>query len=87
MRCIMKNCSTLFALVAVLACFSLIAGCANSGRLSQLTAVPEIHPGVPAGYLPHNTLPNSLVLLPPFSRLDPCARALPLVFKEANFFT
>ena len=64
MRCIMKNCPTLFALVAVLTCFVLIAGCASYGRLSQPTAVPEIRPGVPAGYLPRNALPNSLTLLP-----------------------
>lgn len=61
----MKNCSTLFALVAVLACFALIAGCASSGRLSQPAAVPEIRPGVPAGYLPRNALPDSFALLPP----------------------
>ena len=79
MRCITKNCSIPFALVAVLACFSLIAGCANSGGLSQPAAVPEIRPGVPAGYLPHNALPNSLALLPPSSRRDPCARVLPVL--------
>jgi len=65
MRCITKNCSTLFALVVVLACVSLMTGCANSGRLSQPTAVPEIRPGVPVGYLPRKALPNSLALLPP----------------------
>ncbi|MGO8988701.1 MAG: acid phosphatase [bacterium] len=65
MRYIMKNCSTLFALVVLLACFSLIAGCVSSGRLSQPPAVPEIRPGVPAGYLPRNTLPDSFTLLPP----------------------
>ena len=64
MRCITKNRSTLFALVVVVACFSLFAGCASSGTLSQPTAVPEIRPSVPAGYLPDNPLPNSLVLLP-----------------------
>jgi acid phosphatase (class A) len=61
----MKNCSALFALVVLLACFSLIAGCASSGGLSQPPAVPETRPGVPAGYLPRNALPNSLALLPP----------------------
>ena len=65
MRCIMKNCPPLFALVAMLACVALIAGCASSGGLSQPTAVPGIRPGVPAGYLPRNALPNSLALLPP----------------------
>jgi len=65
MRCIVKNCSTLFALVGVLVCFSLIGGCASSGGLSQPADVPEIRPDVPAGYLPRNTLPNSLALLPP----------------------
>ena len=65
MKCIMKNFSNLFALIGLLACFALIAGCASSGGLSQPTAVPEIRPGVPAGYLPRNALPNSLALLLP----------------------
>ena len=65
MRYMMKNSSILFALVAVLACVALTTGCASSGRLSQPAAVPEIRPGVLAGYLPPKALPNSLALLPP----------------------
>ncbi|HXX34703.1 MAG TPA: phosphatase PAP2 family protein [Thermodesulfobacteriota bacterium] len=61
----MRNRSSLFALVAVLACFALMTGCASSSGLNQPAAVPEIRPGVPAGYLPHHVLPNSLALLPP----------------------
>jgi len=78
MRCIMKNCSILSAWVAVLACFSLITGCASSGRLSQPTAMPEIRPGVPAGYLPRNAVPNSLALLPP----PPAAGSAALAYDE-----
>lgn len=65
MRHIMRNGSLLFALVAVLACVALTTGCASSGRLSQPAAVPEIRPGVLAGYLAPKTLPNSLTLIPP----------------------
>jgi acid phosphatase (class A) len=61
----MKNCSILFVLIAMLACVALVPGCASSSRLSQPTAVPEVQPGIPAGYLPRNALPNSLGLLPP----------------------
>ncbi len=78
MRCIMKNRSILFALVAVLACVALITGCASSGRLSQPTAVPEIRPGIPAGYLPRKALPNSLALIPP----PPAAGSAALTFDE-----
>ena len=48
---ITKNSSILFALVAVLACVAFTTGCASSGKLSQPAAVPEIRPGVLAGYL------------------------------------
>ena len=68
MKCIMKNCSIRFALLAMLACVALIAGCASSGKLSQPAAVPEFAPGFLVGYLPRESLPNSLALLPPSSR-------------------
>jgi acid phosphatase (class A) len=78
MRYIMKNSSIVFALVAVLGCVALTTGCASSGRLSQPVAVPEIRPGVPAGYLPPKALPNSLVLLPP----PPAAGSAALAYDE-----
>jgi acid phosphatase (class A) len=78
MRCIMKNCSILFALVAVLACVALTTGCASSGRLSQPAAVPEIRPGIPAGYLPPKALPNSLALI----STPPAAGSAALAYDE-----
>lgn len=65
MRYLMKNRSPLFALLAVLAYAALVTGCAPSDRLSQPAAVPEIRPGVLAGYLPPTALPNSLALISP----------------------
>jgi hypothetical protein len=82
----MKNCSTLFALVVVVACFSLIAGCASSaGRSSHPTAVPQIRPGVPAGYLTRNALPNSPTLLPPFLATIPAQEYFLLFLKRPIF--
>lgn len=42
----------------------IIAGCAGLEGQSKPAAVPEIHPGILAGYLDPETLPNSLALLP-----------------------
>jgi len=64
MRYIMKNSSILFALVAALACVSLTISCVSSAKLSKPAAVPE-KDGFLAGYLPRESLPNSLALLPP----------------------
>lgn len=65
MRYILKNRSTSLALLALLACISLVAGCAGSGSLSRGATVPEIRPGIPAGYLSTQALPQSLALIPP----------------------
>ena len=75
MRYIKKNSSIFFPLVAVLACVALTTGCASSGRLSQPAAVPEIRPGVLAGYLAPKALPNSLILIPPPPALGSAALA------------
>jgi acid phosphatase (class A) len=61
----MRTRSILFALVAVLACGALTAGCASSRKLSQPAAVPEVVPGRLAGYVLSKELPNSLALIPP----------------------
>jgi len=74
----MKNCSILFALVAVLACLALTTACARSGRLSQLAAVSETRPGILAGYLPPKALPDSLALIPP----PPSAGSAALAYDE-----
>ena len=54
-----------YRILLVLLCVAIIAGCASSETHSKPAAVPEIHPGILAGYLPSEALPNSLALLPP----------------------
>jgi acid phosphatase (class A) len=48
-----------------LACLVIIAACASFETSSKPASVPEIRPGILAGYLPPKSLPNSLALLPP----------------------
>ncbi|MCK4794229.1 MAG: hypothetical protein KAV87_61445, partial [Desulfobacteraceae bacterium] len=52
-------------ILLVLVCVAITAGCASLERQSKPAAVPEIHPGILAGYLQPEALPNSLTLLPP----------------------
>ncbi|MGD8974846.1 MAG: phosphatase PAP2 family protein [Desulfobacterales bacterium] len=52
-------------IIAVLACVALTAGCARHKSQSTATVVPEIRPGILAGYLKPEALPHSLKLLPP----------------------
>jgi len=52
-------------ILAVLACIVLIAGCSGYKSQNKPAAVPEIRPGILAGYLKPEVLPNSLALLPP----------------------
>jgi acid phosphatase (class A) len=49
----------------VLAFVAITAGCVGFERQSKPAAVPEIRPGILAGYLQPEVLPNSLALLPP----------------------
>jgi acid phosphatase (class A) len=58
------------ALQAAALALALLAGCA-----APPAAVPELRPGVPAGYLPRNALPDSLALLPPPPAADSAAFA------------
>ena len=46
-------------------CATLTMGCANSGTQDRPEPVPEIRPGILQGYLPLESLPNSLALVPP----------------------
>lgn len=50
-----------FVLVAV----AIAAGCAAGEKTSKPAMVPEIRPGILAGYLPAEALPNSFALIPP----------------------
>jgi len=51
-------------ILLVLAFVALAAGCASFERPSKPAAVPEVRPGILAGYLSLQALPNSLALLP-----------------------
>jgi acid phosphatase (class A) len=51
----------LFVLLAI----AITAGCASVEQQVGPTAVLEIHPGILAGYLQSEVLPNSLALIPP----------------------
>jgi len=52
------------------------AGCTNYEKQSESVAVPEIHPGILAGYLQPEVLPNSLALIPPPPAAGSAALAL-----------
>jgi acid phosphatase (class A) len=52
-------------LLCVLACLFLFIGCASVDTVKIPADVPEIHPGLLAGYLDTEALPNSLELIPP----------------------
>ena len=54
-------CKTFLLLVFI----TISAGCAGLETQSKPAAVPEIHPGILAGYLQPEALPNSLGLIPP----------------------
>lgn len=57
--------STLRKIFLGLVCIAVVAGCAGLEGQGKPAAIPEIHPGILAGYLQPETLPNSLALLPP----------------------
>lgn len=69
--------------VAILLLAALVAGCSGLGqREAALEPVPEIAPGILAGYLDPESLPDSLDLLPPPPAEDSAAWALDLEVSE-----
>ncbi|HAY39601.1 MAG TPA: hypothetical protein DCY53_09855 [Desulfobacteraceae bacterium] len=56
---------TLRKTVLVLVCIAITAGCAGFESQGKPAAIPEIRPGILAGYLKSEALPNSLALIPP----------------------
>ena len=52
-------------MLLTLAIILAIAGCSSVDTVKIPAEVPEIHPGLLAGYLPPEALPNSLALIPP----------------------
>jgi len=67
---------TLCKIMLVLSCLAIITGCAGFQKQSQPAVVPEIRPGILAGYLKPEVLPNSLALLPPPPAEGSAAKAL-----------
>ena len=58
------NCTRPKQLFLMLVCVLIASGCANPKGQSRPSEVPEIRPGLLAGYLPQDSLPNSLALVP-----------------------
>ena len=65
-------------IIVVMACIAITAGCAGLGEQRKPAPVPEIHPGILAGYLQPEVLPNSLKLIPP----PPAAGSAGFAFDE-----
>jgi len=82
---IKHGCSpTLRKILVVLTCISITAGCAGFGGQSKPAAVPEIYPGILAGYLQPEELPNSLALIPPPPAAGSAALALDEEVSRSN---
>ncbi len=62
--------------LTILFFFLLTTGCANLGLQGKPASVPEIRPGILAGYLQMQEIPDSLVLLPPPPAAGSAAGAL-----------
>ena len=52
-------------ILPIMVIIAMIAGCAGLDRLNKPAFVPELMPGLLQGYLPPESHPNSLALLPP----------------------
>ncbi|GAB7540793.1 hypothetical protein CS8_004560 [Cupriavidus sp. 8B] len=62
--------------LSVLGAALFLAGCASQGQGGTAAAVPEIRPGILAGYLPADARPDSLALVPPPPAPGSAAQAL-----------
>ncbi len=71
-------------LLFVLAAVALAAGCAAMKKQSQPAPVPEIRPGILAGYLPTEALPDSLAMIPPPPAQGSAAEALDEAVSRRN---
>jgi len=68
--------STLPSMQWLVACIAAAVGCATFDPEAGPPAVPEIRPGILAGYLPPDALPNSLEFVPPPPAAGSTATAL-----------
>jgi acid phosphatase (class A) len=51
-------------IILIMACLAIITGCANIETQGKPAAIPEVRPGILAGYLTIKELPDSSFLLP-----------------------
>ena len=65
-----------YKIIWMVVSLAIIAGCAGHTGQTNPAAVPEIHPGILAGYLDAKMLPDSLALLPPPPAEGSAAHAL-----------
>ena len=70
--------------MSVLSGALIAAGCASQGQGSAAAPVPEIRPGILAGYLPAQARPDSLALVPPPPAPGSAAQALDDEIARAN---
>jgi acid phosphatase (class A) len=63
-------------MLVFLTCIALTAGCVQDKSQSKPATVPEIRPGILAGYLKPEVLPNGLALVPPPPAAGSAALAL-----------
>ncbi|MDW3682213.1 phosphatase PAP2 family protein [Cupriavidus sp. CV2] len=70
--------------LSVLGAALFLAGCASQGQGGTAAAVPEIRPGILAGYLPADARPDSLALVPPPPAPGSAAQALDDEIARAN---
>ncbi len=75
MRVNATNRSGLGRIFPILIIMAIIAGCAGLDQPSKPALVPEFVPGLLQGYLPLESHPNSLALLPPPPAMGSAARA------------
>jgi acid phosphatase (class A) len=69
------NRSGLCRILPIMVIIATIAGCTGLDRLNKPAFVPEFMPGLLQGYLPPESLPNSLALLPHPPAIGSTARA------------
>jgi acid phosphatase (class A) len=75
MNSVSMNIRLRMALLVVIS-IAIVTGCAGTEKETAPVSVPEIHPGILAGYLTPEVLPDSLELLPPPPAEDSPAMAL-----------
>lgn len=81
----MKTKSFLRRMVLPALCCTVIVACASTPRQNNSSALPAGFPGLLAGYLAPETLPDSLALIPPVPAAASAARALDEEISRRSF--